>query len=194
MVNNPLDRIRNENRIMEEAFENKELQGNVALFIDNDNLFKSGKGAGIPRGYDFSYIIEKSKEYGRIVIACAYGNLQHVQWNLFKCGINPIYTPSFTVSENDESKFKSLADPLMICDIISTVYEKTDIETYIIASGDKDFIPVLFILYKHKKNVIVIGFEETTAKDLIEIAGNLGFKFLDYKLVSKEFKRDESKM
>ncbi len=129
---------------------------------------------------------KKSKEYGCIKVANAYGNLQRVQYELFKRGINPIYTPSFRISKNGE-EYKNLADPMMICDIISTLYEKKDIETFIIASSDKDFIPVLFRLYKHKKNVIVIGFEETTAEGLIEITGNFGFKFLDYKLISKEW-------
>lgn len=190
-IENTSDHIGIENHVMDNtktllsSFENKKYRGNVALFIDNDNLFKSGRDAGIPHGYNFDYIVEKSKEYGCIVQANAYGNLQRVQYELFKRGINPIYTPSITISEDGENKYKSLADPMIICDIISTLYERPDIETFIIASGDKDFIPVLFNLYKHKKNVIVMGFEETTARDLIEVIGNFGFKFLDYKLMGK---------
>lgn len=191
-LGNALDFIGMESQIMLNPYHlvsslvKKPYRGKVALFIDNDNLFKSGKEAGNPRGYDFDYIIEKSKEYGNIILANAYGNLQHVQYELFKRGINPIYTPSIIISENGESRNKSFADPMIICDIVSTLYERDDIETFIIASGDKDFIPILFKLYKHKKEVIVIGFEETTAKDVIEITGNLGFKFLDYKLIANK--------
>ncbi len=172
------------NNQMVELFEKKDVRGNVALFIDNDNLFQSSMKAGVR--YDFNVIIEKSKEYGHLKYKYAYGNIKSVQFEFFKLGIIPIYTPFFPHQE--DGRGKSLADPMIICDILSTLYEKADIDTFIIASCDKDFIPVLFYLHKFRKQVIVIGFQKNTAEETIQVINNHGFKFLDYNIIDDEIK------
>lgn len=165
--------------LLNEFIEKKEPHGNVALFIDNDNLFESGKNYYYRgrQGYDFEVLVRKAKEYGHLVVAHVYGKTEKVAYEFFKLGVEPVHTPYYR--DPTEGMYKSLSDSMMICDIVSALYEKPEIDVFIIASGDKDFIPVLFKLYKHKKQVFIIGFEETAANDLIKIADNLGFKFLD---------------
>ncbi len=170
------------NNQMVELFEKKDSRGTVALFIDNDNFWKAGVR------YDFNVIIEKSKEYGHLKYKYAYGDINNpkLQFQFFKLGIIPIYTPAF--GNKEDGIWKSLADPMIICDILSTLYEKPDIDTFILASSDKDFIPVLFHLHKFRKQVIVIGLQKNTSEETIQIINNHGFKFLDYNIIYDEIK------
>lgn len=160
-------------------------QGNVALFIDHDNMFLSGQDNGITYGYDFDILIEICKKYGRIVFSRAYGNLERKQNELFKRGIEPIYTP---YQDYKDGPKKSLADPMIICDILQALYEISYINTFIIATNDRHFVPVLLNIskYKDKKHVIVIGFDDTISKLLIETCVNLDFGFCNYKEIEKE--------
>ncbi len=160
--------------------------GNVALFIDHDNMFSCGQANGIPRGYEFDILIKKCKQHGRIVFARAYGNLGKIQYELFRHVIEPVYTPYI---EYDEGTRKSLADPMMICDILQAFYEKSYIDTFIIATEDRHFIPVLLNLsrYKDKKQVIVIGFDDTASKLLIDACTYLDIGFCDYKTLFEQF-------
>ncbi len=151
-------------------------QGNVALFIDHDNM---------PVGYDFDVPLKVCRKYGRVAFARIYGNLARKEYELFKRGIEPVYTP-YKVCEGE--KPKSMADPMMICDILQTLYEKPYIDTFIIATGDRDFVPVLFSIGKHKdkKQVVVIGFEDSRSTLLIDACTYLDFKFCEYKKISNE--------
>ncbi len=164
-------------------------QGNVALFIDHDNMFLGGQDNGISRGYDFDILIKICKKYGRIVFARAYGKLERKQHEFFKRGIDPIYTPYLKYEDGTK---KSLADPIIICDILQALYEISYIDTFMIATNDMHFVPVLLNIskYKEKKQVIVIGFDDNISKRLIETCDNLGFEFCDYK---KEFEQCEDK-
>lgn len=155
-------------------------QENVALFIDHDNMSQCGKDIGISLGYDFDILIEICKKYGRIVFARAYGNLERKEYELFKRGIEPIYTP-YDVYDGTK---KSLADPMIICDILQALYEISYIDTFVIATNDRDFVPVILNIskYKDKKHVIVIGFDNNISKRLIDACTYLDFEFCDYKI------------
>ncbi len=176
----------------------EKLQGNVALFIDHDNMFLSGLNNGISYGYDFDVPIKVCGKYGRIVFARTYGYFPRKEYELFKRGIEPVFTPfkDREAADYEGEKPKSMADPMMICDILQTLYEKPYIDTFIIASGDRDFVPVLFSIGKHKdkKQVVVIGFEDSSSALLIDACTCLDFKFCNYKKISKEseiFKKKE---
>lgn len=157
-------------------------KGNVALFIDHDNMFKGGKENDIPYGYDFDTIIERCKKYGRIAFARAYGHLERKEYELFKRGIEPIFTP---YRDNEDGTPKSLADPMIICDILQALYERSCIDTFVIATQDRDFVPVLLSIskYKDRKQVIVIGFDNTTSQLLVDVCTHLDFEFCDYKKI-----------
>ncbi len=165
-------------------------EGNVALFIDHDNMFKSGRKNSISYGYDFDVPIKEGRKYGRVVFARTYGNFAGKEYELFKRGIEPVFTPfkGRGVADYEGEEPKSMADPMMICDILQTLYEKPYIDTFIIATGDRDFVPVLFSIGKHKnkKKVVVIGFEDSRSALLIDACTYLDFKFCEYKKICNE--------
>jgi len=161
----------------------------VALFIDHYNILDGCSNVGIP-SYNYDVLVEVASKAGQMVLGRVYlvtdissgGKL----YEFFKLGIEPVYTPQYRAGAED--KPKSLADPMMVCDIMQTLYERPFIKTFVIASGDKDFIPVIRKISEHGKRAILIGVEGSTAPALTGECARLNFKFLAYKTLHRDFK------
>jgi uncharacterized protein (TIGR00288 family) len=162
----------------------------VALFIDHYNILNGCDNVGIP-GYNYDALAEVASEAGQMVLGRVYlitdissgGKL----YKFFELGIEPVYTPQYGAGDKDKSK--SLADPMMVCDIMQTLYERPFIKTFVIVSGDKDFIPVIRKISEHGKRAIIIGVEKSTAQALTTECVRLNFKFLTYETLHRDFKR-----
>jgi len=153
----------------------------VALFIDHYNILDGCKKIGI-NNYNYAVLVEAANKEGQMVIGRVYlltdrSNVENL-YKFFEFGIEPVYAPQYRTG--DEDKSKSLADPMLICDIMQTLYERPFIKTFIIVSGDKDFIPVIRRIAEQGKRVIVVGVEGSTADPLIKECNRLHFDFLDY--------------
>jgi len=161
----------------------------VALFIDHYNILNGCDNVGIP-GYNYDALAEVASKAGRMVLGRVYlvtdRHSAGMLYKFFELGIDPVYAPEY---ENwDEDKPKSLADPMMVCDIMQTLYERPFIETFVIASGDKDFIPVMRKISEHGKRAVIIGVERSTAQALTTECARLNFKFLAYETLHRDFK------
>jgi uncharacterized protein (TIGR00288 family) len=156
----------------------------VALFIDHYNILNGCKNKGIV-DYNYDVLIEVAKKMGRIVFGRVYlltGRESERRLDeFFKRGIEPIYAPEYIK--------KSLADPMIICDIMEVLYERPFIQTFIIVSGDKDFIPVIRKISEHGKSAIIIAVGNSTADAIIEECSRLNFKFLAYETIHRKYKR-----
>jgi len=112
--------------ISEDNFDHK-----VALFIDNDNIEVSCFNT-INEPYDYDILIKECAKYGRIVLSKVFLDTitkGRRQFELFKRGIEPVYAPCY--SDKDGTMKKSLADPMIICEVMRTLYEKPHIDTVI---------------------------------------------------------------
>ena len=159
----------------------------VALFIDHYNILDGCSNVGIP-GYTYDVLVEVASKAGQMVLGRVYlvTNRHSVGmlYKFFELGIDPVYAPEY---ENwDEDKPKSLADPMMVCDIMQTLYERPFIKTFVIVSGDKDFIPVIRKISEHGKRAIVIGVEGSTSHPLIKECNRLHFDFLNYSDIHRD--------
>lgn len=165
----------------------------VALFIDYDNIRLGSKNQQM----DLNVIVDRVNDIGIIVIGKSYITLSDAYQgtnSLFKrhynCGIEPIFTPVYYSVSNGESKRKSLGDPMLFCDTLEVLYEKQEIDVFVIASGDKDMIPLIRHIAKKGKEVLVIGANEVTADALITECDRLGFVFEDYNTLAAQTKKD----
>jgi len=163
----------------------------VVLFIDHENLFISWRehpSNSDKSNYNYDILVDIARKEGRLMGAYIYlrsdRKSNEYLYNLFKRGITPVYTPQYG-KENG----KSLCDPMMICDIMQTLYERPFIKTFVIVTGDKDFIPLIRKINEHGKRVIIVGVENTTSQALIEECTRLGFKFLAYETLHRSFSR-----
>jgi uncharacterized LabA/DUF88 family protein len=159
------------------------------LFIDNDNIHKSCEE--INESYDFDAIINECNNYGRIILSKIYLDTTRRDSKQFKSfirGLETVYAPCYK-DQNGEIR-KSLTDPMIICDVLKTLYENPHIDTFVIVSGDKDFVPLIRTIsqYPIAKRIIVIGVEKTTATLVIEECSRLKphALFLDYVILHRK--------
>ena len=159
----------------------------VALFIDHYNILDGCSNVGIP-GYTYDVLVEVASKAGQMVLGRVYlvtdRSSTGMLHKFFEFGIEPVYAPEYKTG--DDEKRKSLADPMMVCDIMQTLYERPFIKTFVIVSGDKDFIPLIRKIAEHGKRAIVIGVEGSTSYPLIKECDRLHFDFLNYSDIHRD--------
>ena len=117
-------------------------QCKLALFIDAENTKP-----------DFEQLLSFCRSYGEICIARIYGHrdlLRHPRWQR-ECNQ---FQLELVFAEKGR---KNSADMLLAVDAVEVLYLKPEITTYIIASMDYDFLPLVHRLRKHQKITIGIS-------------------------------------
>ena len=158
----------------------------VALFIDWEN-FKISLAVG-HRMPNVSALKEEAANHGRVVIAKAYadwvarapelrGASQFINDPpaLYAAGIEPVYVPTQLpggTASSPEShrrvRVKNSVDVKMTADCIESSHAYPNIGTYILVSGDSDFIHVVNTLRAMGKRVIIIGVSWSTSRRLAD--------------------------
>ena len=147
----------------------------VAVFIDFENIYIS-----VHNRYDtdpnFEYVMDKCAEYGRITIARAYADwyrYPRVTSALYAHSIEPMYVPTYYY-ERDKSHstgaIKNSVDIHMCIDAIKTLYGYPNIASYVLVTGDRDFIPVVNTIRQSGKFVSVIGVGGAASSHLAQSA------------------------
>ena len=156
----------------------------VALFIDWEN-FKISLATG-HRTPNVSALKEEVSNHGRVVVAKAYadwvartpelrGASQFINDPpaLYAAGIEPVYVPtrlflagSSASSSGRTTRIKNSVDVKMTADCIECAHTYTNISTYVLVSGDSDFIHVINTLRTMGKRVIIIGVSWATSRRL----------------------------
>lgn len=166
---------------------NHDLQhnGDVALFIDWEN-FKISLAAG-HRTPNVSALKEEVGNYGRVVVAKAYADwvsrapeLRGASQMtvdppaLYAAGIEPVYVPTrlplsgAPSDSNRTSRVKNSVDVKMTADCIECAHSYANIGTFVLVSGDSDFIHVVNTLRTMGKQVIIIGVSWSTSRRLAD--------------------------
>ena len=157
----------------------------VALFIDWEN-FKISLAAG-HRNPNLSALKEEVANYGRVVVAKAYADwvtrapeLRGASQftidppALYAAGIEPVYVPTrlpYSASPSDygrTARVKNSVDVKMTADCIECAHSYANIGTYVLVSGDSDFIHVINALRTMGKRVIIIGISWSTSRRLAD--------------------------
>ena len=152
----------------------------VALFIDWEN-FKISLAAG-QRAPNVSALKEEASNHGRVVVAKAYadwvtrtpelrGASQFINDPpaLYAAGIEPIYVPTRLarpggLASGRTTRVKNSVDVKMTADCIECAHSYPNIGTYVLVSGDSDFIHVINALRTMGKRAIVIGVSWATSR------------------------------
>ncbi|MCD6318153.1 NYN domain-containing protein [Candidatus Aerophobetes bacterium] len=165
----------------------------VAIFIDHENLVHSSEKV-IGEKYNIEVLLEEANKEGRVIIGKVYVPFlpdsfkrNSYLYNFHKNGIDPVYTPSYEQSNNGE--VKSLGDPMLICDVMQSLYEYPQIDVFVICSGDKDMVPLIRKLAQMGKEVLVIGVAATSAQILINECSRLKFRYQDYQEMHRPITR-----
>ena len=158
----------------------------VALFIDWEN-FKISLAVG-HRNPNVSALKEEVANHGRVVVAKAYadwvtrspelrgaGQFINDPPALYAAGIEPVYVPtrlSFGSPSpsgyHRTTRVKNSVDVKMTADCIEIAHSYPNIGTFVLVSGDSDFIHVINTLRTMGKRVIIIGVTWSTSHRLAD--------------------------
>ena len=132
----------------------------IALFVDFENLAIGARDRG--EKLDMGVLMDALTERGRIVIRRAYAD-----WNLFsdyRQNLVGQRMEMLEVPQRTGMVRKNAADIKLAVDALELAFERAFITTFVIASGDSDFTPLVLKLRELNKKVIGVGVEGSTSE------------------------------
>jgi uncharacterized LabA/DUF88 family protein len=158
----------------------------VALFIDFENVRYSMLNTYHcePKASD---LVDKARAHGNLTVARAYADSSEHPEGLLRdlqiCGVSNINISAHHIAERK----KSGSDMEMLMDIVETLLDRPAISTYLLMTGDRDFIrAVTMARNRFGKKVIISGVPGTVSTDLIKSAGGNFDPIVVEKLTEKE--------
>lgn len=141
------------------------MANDVAIFLDLDNLVIGARDANLT--FDANLLVDniKRRTGGRVVLRRAYsGNLRQDQ-KLMKDVATAGFTMQSAVALNNFGK--NLVDMYMVVDTMDTLVDGQEYSTYVLVTGDRDFVPLIHALRRRGKHVIGVGLRHTTSENLM---------------------------
>lgn len=140
----------------------------VVLLIDYDNLRLCAERDAPRRGLDLAAVIRLAQRHGTLVVARAYSewNLPAERMAVYNAGIDPVFTPVHRVGPSGEGK--SLADTALVADGVDLLWTIAP-QVLVLATSDKDLIPLVRTARQRGVHVVVIG-SDLTALQLRDLA------------------------
>jgi uncharacterized LabA/DUF88 family protein len=148
----------------------------VAVFVDFENIRYSTINS-FGREPDPLTWRDKALKYGLMAVARAYADFeQHppaVRNRLDVAGFEAQHYPAKrTIDQQGREKIVSRSDLNFAIDIINTALARPDIRTFLLFTGDKDFIRVVTTLRNRLgRRVIICGVPGSVSPDLVAAAG-----------------------
>ena len=152
----------------------------VAVFIDFENIYISVL-AEYDVNPDFEAIVEKAEDYGRVSVAQAYADwtpYSHYINALHAYEIDPIYVPAYHYGEGGKQKggaIKNSVDMFLCINAMKMLYSHPNIQTFVLITGDRDFVPLVKTIREFGKRCIVIGVAGAASSHLAQAADEFFF-------------------
>lgn len=165
----------------------------VAVFIDFENIYISVRNR-YEANPNFESIMDLCQRYGRVTIARAYADwyrYPRVTNALYANAIEPVYVPTYHYDREEGRTgraIKNSVDMHLCIDMMRTLYAYPTIETFVLATGDRDFIPLINAVRQLGKHTVVIGVAQATASHLAQAAD----EFLYYNQVDEDIGQAEA--
>ncbi len=155
----------------------------VAMLVDWENLkFSLGQRGRHP---SVTALRQAAEEFGRVVYARAYADWEDGAHagdpsKLYVAGLEPVYVLAKRYTdETGNVRMKNSVDVKLVADCIEASHQFPNVGTYIIVSGDNDFVHIVNTLRPRGKRVVIIGVSWTTAAHLTEQADVVLYYDLD---------------
>lgn len=133
----------------------------IALFLDFENLAIGAREDLGGLKFDIRPIADALAERGRVVVRRAYAD-----WNLFeefRGMLSEQHVEMIEIPQRLHGPRKNAADIKMAVDALELSFEREYITTFVIATGDSDFTPLVQKLRELNKRVVGIGLRESTS-------------------------------
>jgi uncharacterized protein (TIGR00288 family) len=152
----------------------------VAVFIDFENVYVSVRDK-LDANPNFEAIMDRCEDFGRVVIARAYADwyrYPRVTSALYANSIEPIYVPTYYYDRDmgrTGRAIKNSVDMNLCIDAMKTLFTNTNIAKFVLATGDRDFIPLVNSIRQQGKEVIIIGIGGAASSHLAQSADEFIF-------------------
>jgi uncharacterized protein (TIGR00288 family) len=152
----------------------------VAVFIDFENVYVSIRDK-LDANPNFETIMDRCNDLGRVVISRAYADwyrYPRITSALYANSIEPIYVPTYYYDKDmgrTGRAIKNSVDMNLCIDVMKTLYTNTSIGKFVLATGDRDFIPLVNSIRQQGKEVIVIGVGGAASTHLAQSADEFIF-------------------
>jgi len=130
----------------------------IALFIDFENLVtRTGIEADV---FDLQPALDTLLEKGKVVFRRAYAD-----WTRFPVASQRLHDHGVELMDVPPSTRagKNGADVRLVIDALELAYLREHIDTFVIASGDSDFVPLAAKLRENDRTVIGMAVKESTS-------------------------------
>ncbi|HEU4326955.1 MAG TPA: NYN domain-containing protein [Roseiflexaceae bacterium] len=152
----------------------------VAVFIDFENVYVSVRDK-LDANPNFESIMDRCEDFGRVVIARAYADwyrYPRITSALYANGIEPMYVPTYYYDREmgrTGRAIKNSVDMNLCVDAMKTLFTNPNIAKFVLATGDRDFIPLVNTIRQQGKEVIVIGIGGAASAHLAQSADEFIF-------------------
>jgi len=136
----------------------------IALFIDFENIAIGVRDAHY-RKFDVNLVLERLLEKGKVLSKKAYADWSRYsdyKRSFHEAAIELIEVPQKSVGG------KNSADIRLVVDAMDMSFQKEHINSFVVASGDSDFSPLVSKLKENNKYVIGVGVKNSTSALLVE--------------------------
>jgi uncharacterized protein (TIGR00288 family) len=132
----------------------------IALFVDFENLAIGAKERGMT--LDMSVLMDALSERGRVVVRRAYAD-----WTLFgeyRQDVQGQRIEMIEIPQRTGMVRKNAGDIKLAVDAVELAFQRDFVTTFVVASGDSDFTPLVLKLRELDKRVIGVGVEGSTSQ------------------------------
>jgi uncharacterized LabA/DUF88 family protein len=158
----------------------------IALFIDFENLVTNT--GFTPSNFDLQPSLDRLLEQGKVIFRrayCDWSRFHEAKAHLHQLGVELVEVPPSTRAG------KNAADMRLVIDALELCYAREHINTYVIASGDSDFVPLAAKLRENDRYVIGLGVKQATSPMFVKACDE--FIYLDSASRERERERDREK-
>ncbi|EDM81269.1 hypothetical protein PPSIR1_40335 [Plesiocystis pacifica SIR-1] len=152
----------------------------IAMFIDFENLVYGLENTEQHEGradiaLDVERLVRFARDEGRLIVARAYADwrsasVRQHQRDLYVQGIEPINV----LGRRHGSEVKNSVDVALAVDAVESLFER-DYDTFVLISGDRDFLPLLRCIRSHGKRVVGVSVRESASRDLPNLCDRFVF-------------------
>ncbi|HUG53389.1 MAG TPA: NYN domain-containing protein, partial [Vicinamibacteria bacterium] len=136
----------------------------LALFIDFENIAIGVRDAHY-RKFDINLVLERLLDKGKLLAKRAYAD-----WSRYSDYKRAFHEAAIELLEVPQKSVggKNSADIRLVVDAMDMAFQKQHITTFVIASGDSDFSPLVSKLKENDKYVIGLGVKNSTSDLLMD--------------------------
>ena len=138
----------------------------VGVFFDYENIVYSLRNR-FEQKANFEALIDKCKEFGTLCVAKAFADWglpymsPALMYALQSAGFELTFVPTGSTQSN--APRKNVADLYMAVSIMDSLFTRPEIDTFVLMTGDRDFMLLVNYLKQRGKRVIAIGVDGSSS-------------------------------